>query len=607
MVTDIDCEPEGGDENVRLDENDNRERPIDVNRYNSKRRDNPMKTKMLWVAFSCLMVAALVLTASTPAAEGKEAPQYGGTVNFSLTTVPPGWDLNGKATYYCMHWNQHYERLMIGDIDGAGPRGKNLVSFAGWNSVPISTIKMHLAESVELPNPHTIVFKIRKGVHFHNKPPVNGRELDAKDVALSLSRLWNVPRFKTGYWQFVDSIEATDKYTVTMKLNRFDAAWKWLFGPGWYNAIQPRELVEQDLVNKWEYVAGTGPFMLKDYKADVGATFVRNPDYWGTTTIDGKEYKLPFVDKIQQYIIPDEAAWTAAMRTGKLDLVRNITQVQRSSIVKKAKNLKSAKTPRAGMALGFRADKKELPTFDRKVRKALVMAIDWDDINQKIYQGDALRRYYVLVPADWSADIATTVDELPAELREAYGHNPEKAKKLLAEAGYPNGFKTILAIGTPSETQVDAASLFADYWKRIGVEAKIQAREQGVHMSKLTMGQHDPIGIFWLGDPPLQSASIQRAIGGYNWGRYSPPGYPEKLKAVLSEMDTKKMAQGMKELNIMHALSFHTVHIGAPYSYNLWWPWVKNYYGEVDVGHVLIEPIFARIVIDQKLKKKMGK
>ena len=210
------------------------------------------------------------------------------------------------------------ERLLICDIDNLGPRGSNLTTFRAGNACPLAAITENLIDSWEIPNATTIIYRLKQGIHYADKTIVGQedlvgqREVDAEDVALSLTRLQNVPRFMTGYWAFVNNIEATDKYTVQFNLNFFNANWKWLFGPGWYNSIYPRELVHQELANQWEYVTGTGPYLISDYEPDVGATYEKNPDYWGTTKVDGKDHQLPFTDKIRQVVIPDKVSFLTA-------------------------------------------------------------------------------------------------------------------------------------------------------------------------------------------------------------------------------------------------------------------------------------------------------
>jgi peptide/nickel transport system substrate-binding protein len=546
--------------------------------------------------------AAFAPAAPTPAgAVMKTGPQYGGSLNFHRPYTPTGWDL-GQAHYKTQAWNFTAERLLISDIDGAGPRGANITTFRTQGATPLATIVPHLIDSWELPDDTTIVFHLKEGINYFDKPPVNGRELDAEDVAVALTRLQNVPRFLTGYWDFVDNIEATDKYTIQINTNAFNANWKWLFGPGWYNSIYPRELAEQGLFT-WEDVNGTGPFMVTDYVTDVSATYERNPDYWGTTKIDGTEFQLPFVDTMRITFVEDPAAYLAAFRTGKLDFIMNVTGDQKEDLVKTTSGLQifnAFDTPNI-KGLGIRVDLPDEPTSDIRVRKALSMAINREDFHEKIFSNNSVRRYYSIVPAGWSLNLVTPVDELPADLVEGHTWNVAGAKQLLADAGYPDGFKTQIEI-EDRPFSVDMASLLAAYWKDIGVEIDIKVMEATAFKSRLLEGEHAPLGIYPLGGTPLASLGLQSAVAPYNWARWSTPGFEETAKVILQESDPDVAAIKLKELNIASAQGYHNIQLGTGFSHNVGHPWVKNWYGEFDLGHELYVPVMSRMQIDEGLR-----
>jgi peptide/nickel transport system substrate-binding protein len=536
-----------------------------------------------------------------------EGDGYGGTLNLHRTQGPPAFDV-ARANGWVMVWNMSNERLLICDIDNLGPRGSNLTTFRAGNACPLAAITEQLIESWEIPNENTIIYRLKQGIHYADKTIVGQedivgqREVDAEDVALSLTRLQNVPRFLTGYWAFVNNVEATDKYTVQFNLNFFNANWKWLFGPGWYNSVYPRELVHQDKVNQWEYVTGTGPYLISDYEPDVGATYERNPDYWGTTKIDGEEYQLPFTDKIRQVVIEDKASYLTAFRTGKLDLISALTPEERQDMLDTVDHeLQEFIAPAVGgtKTLGMRVDMD--PTSDINVRKAISMGIDWEDFHEKIFNNNSVRRYFLLVPEGWSTNLVTPVEELPEELVEGHTYNPEGAKALLAEAGYANGFDATIDISN-DEVSADMASLLVSYWNDIGLDIDINVIERSAFNSTLHQGGHNIIGLYPLADPPLAAIGIGSVNSTYNWSRWSPEGYEEKLVDTLQETDPNVLAEKIKELNIMHALGFHLMQMGVPFGYNMAHPWVGNWWGEVDLGHSLPLPVWSRIQIDESMK-----
>ena len=175
-------------------------------------------------------------------------------------------------------------------------------------------IEGDLAESWSQPNETTYVFKLRKGVRWHPKPPVNGRELTAEDVRYTVERFLTVKGNPTAYMlKSVDRVEAVDRYTVKFVLKE---PFSWLLdvlANPMAVAIVARECVEKfgDL-KKAEAVVGTGPWMLDSYRPNVGLTFVRHPNYF----VPG----LPYIDRIEYLVDEDNASRMAAFLAGKYDL-----------------------------------------------------------------------------------------------------------------------------------------------------------------------------------------------------------------------------------------------------------------------------------------------
>ena len=178
-----------------------------------------------------------------------------------------------------------------------------LVKVKGGSAVVPGTqpVEGDLAESWERQGDTVYVFKLRKGVRWHNKPPVNGRELTAEDVRYTYDRFLNIKGNANRYiLEMVDKVEAVDKYTVKFTL-REPNAWfidRLASTSTW---IIAKECVDQygDL-KKPESVVGTGPWMFQSYEPSVRMTFVRNPNYF----VPG----LPYVDAVDITISTDPAA-----------------------------------------------------------------------------------------------------------------------------------------------------------------------------------------------------------------------------------------------------------------------------------------------------------
>lgn len=582
-----------------------------------------MKKMVFGLVLACLVTAALVLSscsstpadteeapaaAVTPAAAVAPAvvePNYGGTITVQVTNPPVGWD-NSRAHWSVALWGSPaYEKAFWGDIEKYGPRGDNSWPFNVVSLQPESVMEPQLVESWEMPNEQTIIWHVRKGVKFHNKAPVFGRELDAHDIVAELNIIKEVPRFKVGYWSFVDNFEALDDYTVQVNVHYFFSLWKFFIGSGYYTEIPPVELAEQGVSDDWKFVAGTGPWILDDYVTDVGSTFVSNPDYWDTTTIEGKDYKLPFADSLKMVLIRDEATALAAMRTGKLDMDWVLPLDRKDELIKQIPELvwSQGPWPPGDNNVYMRVDEGP-PLDDIRVRRALWMAVDYEDISDKISGGVGLYPYTAVVNLGFPQE--TPKAELPAELVETFTFNLEKAKALLTEAGYPTGFKTQLWIGS-DERSIDVASLLAGYWDKLGVELEIVTNEAAVHFSLTQeLGHHGMAMRSLGGEPPLGSANFYRPDHPQNVAQWRDQKFEELFLAASKETDFAKQTVIVKELDIYHAMSYTVKKLTARMVYSVWWPWVKNYYGEFDSAYQNIGPIVARAWIDEDLKKEMG-
>jgi peptide/nickel transport system substrate-binding protein len=186
---------------------------------------------------------------------------------------------------------------------------------AGPSIVPGTfAIEGDLAESWSQPNETTWIFKLHRGVQWHNKPPVNGRELTAEDVQYSVERFLTVRGNPSAYMlRAVDKVEVVDRYTVKFILKE---PFAWLLDVLANPISMPiiaRECIEKfgDL-KKAESVVGTGPWMLASYRQNVGATLIRHPAYFRTG--------LPYIDRVEIVVDEDNASRISAFLAGRYDL-----------------------------------------------------------------------------------------------------------------------------------------------------------------------------------------------------------------------------------------------------------------------------------------------
>ena len=230
-----------------------------------------------------------------------QTPKRGGTLSLRLWD-PPHFDPHLTISYKInVLYTFSHSRLLK---HKAGP-GVTPGTFP---------IEGDLAESWTQPNETTYIFKLRKGVRWHNKPPVNGRELTADDVKYTFDRfVTEKGNANRAMMAALDKVEVVDKYTVKFTLKEPYVWFLDMVSNPMALAIIPKEAVEKfgDL-KKPESVIGTGPWMLDSYRPNVGATYVRNPSYF----LPG----LPYIDKVEVTIDEDNASRMAAFIAGKYDL-----------------------------------------------------------------------------------------------------------------------------------------------------------------------------------------------------------------------------------------------------------------------------------------------
>ena len=392
----------------------------------------------------------MVLDPST--GEMVEAPQYGGSVTYGRPNYGEHtdvWHISGWATHYI---SEVVEKLVI--VDWAFDRSVNDLR---TYDLPWSVFTGALAESWETPDATTIIAHIRSGVHWHDKAPMNGRELTAADVEFNYHRLYGLGSGFTeattvaaGVDEILESVTATDGSTVVFKLSRPDVEALPRIFDEWVSWVYPPEVIREhgDIVD-WRNLVGTGPMELADVVEGASMKWTRVSDYWG---FDEKfpQNRLPYVDEINAVILPDMAARLAALRSGKIDLLGTAGDSQIRSI-DQLKSLQE-KNPEINMwsfefraGTGFIFNNVQNPPFnDIRVRRAMQMALDLETINDTFFSGFGNPTPNGIM-ANSKMGVGTPFEEWPEEIKPYYRYDPEGAKQLLAEAGYPDGFETILS------------------------------------------------------------------------------------------------------------------------------------------------------------------
>jgi len=340
-----------------------------------------------------------------------------------------------------------------------------------------------LAESWQIPDNHTYVFKLRQGVKFHS-----GKELDADDVkySLELQKTPPPPGIVQSYYPRIANVEVVDKYTVRVHMSEPDATVLGYLAWGRYAWIIPRGLY--DRMDLRTHVDGTGPFKVVEYIPNDHTTLARHTDYWNR--------QLPYLDGITMKVLQDEQARVAALRSAAIDGATVLADS--AKILAGDPNLVVLKGLTASfreMEITIHGDGK--PWNNVKVRQAVNAAINRQAIIDQVYGDDAV--YSGKIPpgyGDWPIPDAV--------LKATYEkYDLAKAKQLMAEAGVPNGFAvTLQSIAHPVDyTQI--AEVLKEQLRQINVDVTVQPLEIGTFARNNGAGQFEwqSTGRGMRGDP----------------------------------------------------------------------------------------------------------
>ena len=556
-----------------------------------------------------LALASATAQAQAIAPAMSEKPQYGGTLNIGmiyLTLAPLSWDPADWAWKYNQDTGLTTETLFSADLSKSISRGgKHAFVADSW--LPTDAIRGELAENWKMSTdtPLRLDINLRKGIMFPDKPGVmKSRELVAEDVVYSYNRLDKSPKKIPTYFDHIEKVEVTGKHSLRFTFKHYFSEWDYRFGWGYYSAIVPKEVSDAGAGN-WKNLNGTGPFMLADYVQGNAVTFSKNDLYWDKEKVAGQSYKLPFVDKIIYRTIKDEAAYLTALRTAKLDVLEGLRWSAVEELKKNAPALKFKRNvDTGGTFIAMRVDTK--PFDDIRVRRALNMAVNKDEIVKAYYGGNAVLFGYPMHP-DYTG-YYETLDQMTVSAQELFKYNPDKARALLAEAGFSKGFTFKTQVCSCSPDHMDLAPLIAAYLEKVGVKMEIQPMEYGAFLSAMTT-KTNAAGYFMNNGHTNPTTSIRKSFvtkQTWNPSQYSDPEFDKRMADTYKEPDESKRKLLIKLMTRDIVEKAPYIWLPTPVGYSAWWPWVKNYDGELRAGSERPGPIHARMWMDQAMKKKMG-
>ncbi|MDQ7801648.1 MAG: ABC transporter substrate-binding protein [Armatimonadota bacterium] len=339
-------------------------------------------------------------------------------------------------------------------------------------------IEPDLAESWETPDARTYVFRLRRGVRFHS-----GAELTSEDVKFSLERVLDPATRSPGrsYIDVIESVETPDRYTVRIRLRHPLASLLSGLASGNLAIVEKAAVLQHG--NLQRVVAGTGPFMLAEWVPDNYMRLVRNPRYF--------RRGLPRVDEVVFRVIPDQASLLAGVRSGALDMAT----INQGSVVVQAKREPGVVVlQKPGINLRIFSFNTTRPPFQNPaVRYALSFAIDRDAIVQTAEMG------FAEVSGPVPASVRTYA--LPVSQFPSYRRDVARARRMLAEAGYPNGFSTRIVTSPTYEGGIAVAQVIQAQLREVGVLATLEQVEWGTYIDRWVKRDFDTMVELRGGDP----------------------------------------------------------------------------------------------------------
>ena len=477
----------------------------------------------------------------------------------------------------------------------------------------------------------TYTFRLRRGIYFQDDPCFpdgKGRELTAEDFVYSIKRVADLKTASSGYWAFnnrivgldefraatagaaptdyskpVAGLSAPDRYTLQFKLKEPYPQLLWVLAMNYAFAV-PCEAVGfygDDFIN---HPVGTGPYILSQYNNNYRIEFVRNPKWAETGRVEtypstGPEEAhaaglledagkpLPFIDRIVQYIVDDQAtAWMmflsgqfsySAISRDNWDAVIKPDSSLVEDLKKQGVDLLSSATL-SPYYIGFNLDDPVVGK-NKKLRQALSCA----------FNPELLVKYY-------NGRVAPMYGPLPGPLAgfkpvpTAYSYNLEKAKQLLAEAGYPDGInpatgrrlELCIELGNATADMRQAVELIAGMFDKVGVVLKAGYNNWPAFLDKLDRRQAQMFELGWIADYPDSENFLQLFYGmnvspGPNHSNYINPEFDtfyEQLRTMLPGPEKDRLCEQMADLVVEDC---PWIYMYQPMDFAVVHNWLKNY------------------------------
>ena len=540
-----------------------------------------------------------------------EVPVYGGLVNSDGPYGTEGWDLR------LSNW-QSFNAYVVGDhlLQANlywGLRGTEDYDFARDSPVWWS-FHGNLLEYYEWLDPNTMLASVRRGMHFWSKedaPSDNpklaeayGREVTCHDI----KAMWDAQAAHPQSWNHghreTYTFTCLGDFFLEIKTTKVDFpmsnhAIRFTIGNG--GPMMPAEiweLVEGGEIDleDWKNALYMGPFIPSKWQEGLATTYKRNPNYYEHDPFF-PENRLPYLDFWQYIVFNDITAKIAALRTHKLDILNMDVQAvpwqDKGSLEQTNPEIQSRKSSPTTYWMHIRMDHPEStsPWVNKIVRYAAMLAIDHCSVARDFYQGNsnddcAAGDYMTYEQWDPLYISREELKKVRPDLAELYEYKPEKAKQLLAEAGYPNGFDTTIHSHVEMQGWVE---LMQGYLQNVGIRAEIKIVEETVLRNMFNSVDPALMVIATHGGTPEWGPMEMVSAWAHPKQHMQPlhgkyPEYKddrlEQLYDELAAVNTfEEYVPKWKELTLHVMDTMISLNVPDEFQFRMWQPWVRGYHG----------------------------
>ena len=497
---------------------------------------------------SILMLALVVILAGVAVpAVAQDKPRYGGELIFAVPSEPPSYDGHQEETFGLMHpIGPHYNTLLrVDPFDKTGTK-------------PVGD----LAESWVIPKDGlTYTFKLRRGVKFHD-----GSEMTSKDVKASYDKIIFPPQgmksSRQAMYQAVEAVEAPDPYTVRFRMKWAESSFLLNLASPW-NFIYRAEVLAKDIRFYEKNINGTGPFKFVEHVKGSHWVGKKNPDYWDK----GK----PYLDGYRALFISSSSAQVAAVRGERAHIqFRGFTPADRDSLVAALGPKITVQESPWDCVLMVAMHHEKKPFDDKRFRRALTLALDRYDGSKNLSKIAIVKDVAgIQVPGTpW----ATPPDEL--EKLAGYGRDIAKsraeAKRLLREAGVPEGYGfTFKNRGIPQPYE-PVAIWMIDQWRQIGLNVKQEVIEASAYHPMLKRGDFEVAMDFACGFIVEPDLDLHRFVttSDANYGKHKDKLIDElfqKQARAIDPAERRSLVRALEkrlideEVHVFYTLQWHRI------------------------------------------------